>query len=212
MLRYDAYASLKAKSLARTMIMADNISAKDKIKTELISQLASTSYDKITITKLANSLGMSRRNIYKHYSSKEEILADIAQEKLELFFTIFENYYLDNSPNKWANVIDNMLSVIIENRSLVFEIVKDDASEILFKQLRSAIARALGHVARINDITIRDRGYFEIYTQYIASSSYEITKKWLLAEDQVAVEKINTLYQHIFSNHIIDQLKRCESS
>ncbi|MCG8667794.1 MAG: TetR/AcrR family transcriptional regulator [Pseudomonadales bacterium] len=190
--------------------MTENLSSKDKIKNELVSQLANSSYEKVTITNIANALGMSRRNIYKHYSSKEEILADIAQEKLELFFNIFENYYLDNSAAKWANVIERMLSVIIENQSLVYEIVKDDSNEILFKQLRSAIARALGHVARINGITIKDRGYFEIYTQFLASSSYQITKKWLLNEEQVSIEKIGALYQQLFNDKIIDHLKMCE--
>ena len=191
--------------------MAEHISSKDKIKNELLLQLTNTSYEKVTITNIAKALGMSRRNIYKHYSSKEKILSDITQEKLELFFDIFEIYYLDDSPQNWVNVSERMLFVILNNKSLVYEIVKDDSNGIVFKQLKSAIARALGHVARVNSIVINDRGYFDVYVNFLASASYQVTKQWLLTVEDISPKKIGALYYDIFNGRIIEQLKMCES-
>ena len=189
--------------------MQESLSSKDKIKNELLNQLANDSYDKVTITKIANALSMSRRNIYKHYSSKEEILSDIVQEKLELFFNVFESFYLDNSPDKWVIVNEQMLSILIDHKFLIREIVKDDSNGIVFKQLKSAIARALGHVARINKIAIKDRGYFDVYTQFLASSSYHITKQWMLTEEEIDPKKVGTLYSHLFNDNIVEQLRMC---
>lgn len=188
-------------------VMSD---AKSKIKAQFLSLLESTPFERVTITSISVALGMSRRNIYKHYSSKRDILADIVRDKLELFFDVFEGIYLDNSPEKWDFINERFFDVISENKAIIRELVKDDADKIVLSTLESAIGRALSHVAAINGIAVNDRLFFDIYTQFLASASYASTKTWLFSNEDLSSKKMTCLYHDLFNDGIVAKLKLCE--
>ena len=187
-------------------------SAKDRIKQELLRQLGDVGYGAITVTGLAESLGMSRQNLYKHYTSKEQIFFDITEERLEAYFDVFEQFYSDRSTEKWGAVIRNLLAVIESNRELLGHILEGQTEPAVFASLKAAIARALGHVARVNGIVISDRAFFDILALHIAGSSYHITRAWILGGADVPAAKLALVLGDLFNDSIVTKLKACDQS
>lgn len=187
-------------------------SAKDRIKQEMLRQLGDTGYGLITITGLAESLGMSRQNLYKYYASKEQIFQEITEDRLEAFFDLFERFYTDRSPDRWDALILSMLAVIENNRELLGQILEGPTEPAVFASLKSAVARALGHVARVNGVAIRDRAFFEIIVQHIAGSSYHITRAWIFSGADVPAAKLALVLGDLFNDRIVIKLKACDQS
>ncbi len=76
--------------------MADYIRArKDEHKEERMSQIkgataelfSSAPYAEITLTTIAEKLSWSRANLYKYVTTKEEIILEIAGDKMEAYYT-----------------------------------------------------------------------------------------------------------------------------
>lgn len=101
--------------------MVDYIRARnDEHKEERMSQIkeataelfASAPYAEITLTTIAEKLGWSRANLYKYVTTKEEIILEIADDKMEAYYTsrlaIFKKKYYD-----LANAISDRLSAIL---------------------------------------------------------------------------------------------------
>lgn len=189
--------------------MTQPVSARDRIKQEMLRQLGEAGYGSITITGLAESLGMSRQNLYKHYSSKEEIFHDITQDHLEAFFDIFEQFYSDQSSEKWQAVILSLLGVIEANRGLIRHILQEETERAVFASLKSAVSRALGHVARVNELTIRDLAFFDILSLHITGSSYHVTKSWILDGEGVSAKKMALILGDLFNDGIVLKLRQC---
>lgn len=182
---------------------------KDRIKQELVRQIGERGYRAITITALASALGMSRQNLYKHYTSKEEIFLDLTQDRLEAFFDVFEVFYADRSPDKWPLVIRNVLAVVEDNRNLIQALLADDTGPVVFDSLNAAVRRALGHVARVNAIAIDDAAYFNIIALHITGATFHAARSWVLEGMSVSAEKMALVFADIFNDGIVAKLRQC---
>lgn len=176
----------------------------------MLRQLGESDYGAITVTGLAEALGMSRQNLYKHYASKEEIFHEITEDRIEAFFDIFEQFYSDRSPDKWDRVIQSLLAVIERNRALLVRILGDQTEQAVFASLKSAVSRALGHVARVNGITVRDRAFFDIIALHIAGSSYHVTRSWIFGDQTVSTRKLALVLGDLFNDGIVVKLQACD--
>ena len=85
--------------------MTEQEPPKIRIKQELLSLLERRPYKKITMKRLAESLGMTRQNLYKHYSSKDEIILDVLQERLDLVFDLLENMEVGSGSSDWHRLL-----------------------------------------------------------------------------------------------------------
>lgn len=184
-------------------------SARDRIKQALLRQLGERGYRAITITGLASALGMSRQNLYKHYTSKEEIFLDLTEDRLEAFFDVFEVFYADRSPDKWPSVIHNVLAVVVDNRPLIEALLADDTGPAVFDSLNSAVRRALGHVARVNAIAIDDAAYFDILALHISGATFHAARSWVLDGPAVPADKLALLFADIFNDGLVAKLRQC---
>lgn len=189
--------------------MTTAIPARDRIKQELLRQMSERGYRAITMTGLASALGMSRQNLYKHYASKDEIFQDLTQDRLEAFFDVFEVFYDDRSAGKWPAVIDNVLVVVENNRDLIRMALADDTGPAVFDSLRSAVSRALGHVARVNGIVIEDRPWFNALTMHMTGASFHAVRSWLLDGPSIPAAKMALLLADIFNDGIVAKLRQC---
>lgn len=192
--------------------MSESSKTEDKIKEAFVEQMNRTSFQKVSMSGLAKDLGISRTHLYNHYSSKEELFIDIIQDRLEMFFNLVEEIRLDEDKSKWNVIIQKLIAVLQGSGDVFLEIDQADDSNILFGRFKGLISRSLGHVARTNDIEIKDRDYFEVLCMHLASSAYHVTKAWSRCEKQVRPEKITLLYADIFNEGILEKLKLCEET
>lgn len=83
-----------------------------QIKTATAELFANAPYAEITLTTIAEKLGWSRANLYKYVTTKEEIILEIAADKMQ-------NYY------------NALLSAMLEGNSFSIEVIAEVWASIL---------------------------------------------------------------------------------
>lgn len=68
----------------------------NEIKTAADSVFGENPYSEITLTTIAQQLGWSRANLYKYFSTKEEIYLALTEDKMEKYFTSLNVAFPEN--------------------------------------------------------------------------------------------------------------------
>jgi len=191
--------------------MTEQEPPKIRIKQELLSLLERRPYKKITMKRLAESLGMTRQNLYKHYSSKDEIILDVLQERLDLVFDLLENMEVGSGSIGWYGLLRQSSQVLLIDKEMVCAVMTSDVQDLVFEYLKSFIARVLGHIARINEIQIRDQDYFNLIVLHISGSGFNVVKGWAMNEMKTPAEEVAILFDDIVNESILEKLRRCDT-
>lgn len=196
--------------------MTENNSPKSRIKTELSRLLGETRYSKITMTMIADNLGMTRQNLYKHYSNKDDILADITTDMsdsvLDQMIALTETTEMNTVTDAWIKILSQSLDILLQNREVIVSLSKNDADEVTFRLLKNMVTRVLGHIARIHHITINDRDYFDLIVLNIVAAGHQVTKGWAASGMKVSTEKVKLLLLDSANEYVIDKLRLCETT
>lgn len=184
---------------------------KIRIKQELLSQLERHSYKKITMKHLAESLGMTRANLYKHYSSKEEIILSIIQEHLDLVYDLFENMELKSKAIDWHALLRQSAQVLLINKEMVCAVMTSDVEALVFEYVKSFITRVLGHIARVNKIHIKDQDYFNLIVLQISGAGFNVVKGWAINEMKTPEDQVAALLDDIVNESMMDKLRLCDT-
>lgn len=197
------------------MLMTESTSPKARIKAELARLLADTPYPKITMTMIADNLEMTRQNLYKHYSSKDEILADITTELSDSFFSqvieLVERNQKSTVSEAWVKILNQSLDVLLQNHELIVSLSRSEADDVTYSLLKNMITRALGRIARVNNITINDRDYFDLIVLNIVTAAHQVTRHWAATGMKVSPQKVKLLLLDSANENVIEKLRLCET-
>ena len=191
--------------------MKETAPPKIRIKQELLSQLEEVPYKKIPMKNLAESLGMTRGNLYKHYSSKDEIILAVIQERLDLVFDLLESMEMASDAVNWHALLRQCSQVLLANKKMVCAVMTIDAEDLVFEHLKSFFTRILGHIARINEIQIKDRDYFKLIVLHISGSGFNVVKGWALNGMKTPAEQVAILCDDIINESILEKLRFCDT-
>ena len=191
--------------------MNEPLSTETRIKNSFLEQLNLIHYSKITMKGIAESLDMSRQNLYRHYSSKEDILGDIAEDLLEQVLVLFDQTELDSSSESWKLLLDHAVEIIYQQRDYLVPIFKSDTDEITFRFLKSFVTRVLGRLARQNNIVISDHDYFELIVWNLTGASFYVVKNWASSDMKVPLEKVKIIIHDSFVDPV-EKLRLCDDS
>jgi len=82
---------------------------------------------------------------------------------------------------------------------------------LAFKYVQSFITRVLGHIARVNEIKIKDQEYFNLIVLQISGAGFNIVKGWAMNEMLTPAEQVAALLDDIVNESMIDKLKLCDT-
>lgn len=84
-----------------------------QIKEATASLFENEPYAEITLTTIAQKLGWSRANLYKYVTTKEEIILEIASDKMTTYYTALlsafperNNFSLETIAEVWAGILN----------------------------------------------------------------------------------------------------------
>lgn len=180
-----------------------------RIKNHFVHLLSQTRYTKITMTGLALELGMSRQNLYKYYSSKEEIIEDVSIDLVDQLLVELFNYNLNGDPENWNPLIQNLLERVEQNSETFIAIFKNDSDDFTFRYIKNFVTRTLGYIARTNDITIKDHDYFNMIVRCTTGALFHLCKEWMEQEMKIPSHKVKLLVVDHINPTIIDKLRLC---
>lgn len=190
--------------------MQESPGTEARIKAHLLELLETTPYSKIKMTGIAAGLDMTRQNIYKYYSTKDDILHEIAEEMLDQVVDYLEQTSFDSSPETWNEFVDKLLENALTHQDVVRSILRSDTDEIAFQFIRSFATRVLGRIARLYDIQIRDHNFFNIVVLDISASLFHIAKSWAKEGNKISREKVRFLMADNINPTIVTKLRLCE--
>lgn len=85
----------------------------NEIKTAADSVFGKNPYSEITLTTIAQQLGWSRANLYKYFSTKEEIYLALTEDKMEKYFVSLNAAFPENNKfsaevaaEVWAGILN----------------------------------------------------------------------------------------------------------
>lgn len=190
--------------------MTETLHPTTRIKNHFIQLLSETRYTKITMTCLAQELGMSRQNLYKYYSSKEEIIEDVSIDLVENLLIELTRFDLNSDPNNWASFLQSLLSRVEDNSETFIAIFKNDSDDFTFRYIKNFVTRTLGYIARTQNITIQDHDYFNMLVRSTTGALFHLCKEWMEQDMRIPSHKVNLLLINHLNPAIIQKLKVCE--
>lgn len=88
---------------------SSRILTREYIKTALLYLLKENSYDKITVTAIINRAGVSRAGFYRNYTSKDEVLEDLAIGIYQkMTSTYLKDLTLDNLYERYVTMFSQL--------------------------------------------------------------------------------------------------------
>ncbi len=180
-----------------------------RIKKEFVSMLNSSSYAEIRVKDLASSMGMTRQNFYRYYSSKEQILSELIEDSVESLVAGIEEFspVLDNQV--WGVLIELALNSFKANKELTYAIMRSGADELVYKYTRAFLSRTLGHFARINNIKVTDHDYFSLMASHFSGAMYHTVKDWCDKDMRVPVKDVSQMLRVTANDALAALLQNC---
>lgn len=175
--------------------LSDNTEVKEKIKTELFQCMLEMPYNKITVKKLVERLGMSRQNFYRYYLSKDEVLLDLIDNTLDAAYRIIESN-LEGIRDNVALVSCQIESLALSQKELINEILSCSNENVVFSHGRSFIRRVVGRLLREKKHTEIDHDYLDIVISQYAGSGFHMVKTWAQNDSEMDSSKIRNLIYH----------------
>lgn len=191
--------------------MQESLSTEVRIKAHLLELLETTPYSKIKMTGLASGLNMTRQNIYKYYSTKDEILMDIAEDILDKVVDYLEETTFDSNPETWQQFVDKLLENALEHHEIIRSIIRSDTDDIAFQFIKSFATRVLGRIARLYEIQIKDHNFFTVVVLDITAPLFYLAKCWSQEDNKFSKEKVRFLIGDNINPRIITKLRLCET-
>ena len=94
--------SIHSKSALRLSNQESKRFTRDCIKTALLQLLKDYTFEDITITSIINRAGVSRAGFYRNYTSKEDILEELAQITYEEIVSIVTDEKIKTDKRQWC--------------------------------------------------------------------------------------------------------------
>lgn len=179
---------------------------RERVQSGFLQLIVDKPYSRITMTSLAAELGMSRQNLYRYYSSKDQILADTLEETLHPLLKMAEEVDVSKPPDEqWNRLMDRTFRLVDNHRTIMMAVLKSGEDELLYKVLKSFVVRALGSFIRASGMTIHDHEYFDAITSHLSGGFFYLFKSWGEGGMTISVEKIARI-QKTYSLEVLKEL------
>ena len=183
---------------------------REVIKNDFLRLLNEKSYSQLSMKGLAELSGMSRQNLYRYYSSKDEILEEILQDSFDKISTSLEVVSKEMTPEMWSLFVQRCYEIIFQHRYQVSSLLSGGADKLVYRYTKSFVVRLLGHMARINNIVIKDPEFFDLIVHHLTGSSFHVIKAWAKGGMSVPVEQMAKIHYRLVDEAILDLIREAQ--
>ena len=166
-----------------------------------IELLHEESYQKITVTDIAERAGFARHTFYNHYETKEDILNHLIDSVLEQFFSGLDQwdfYFAD--PGEELGMYTSFFQVWKDNHEIVKIINKIDIDFVLIERLKTYFTRFF--YERVSkEIPSVDLELAKYFIDFNAYTLVGILKPWLKDDMRYPPEVMAGLLTELTSSY-----------
>ena len=171
---------------------------KDEIADALCSLLETEQYDVITIQEIADSCSVTRRTLYRHFKTKDEIL----HHCFKGCATRFSNYIAARSPKDFREFCIVYFSFWNENMNMLTILNKSGimyrfASE--FESLVMMMSSRTGHADPKANAMLGENSKYRYHFAYRTAGFWHVTELWCQESPRLAPEEMADIMMEITS-------------
>ena len=161
----------------------------------LLELLEHTSFDEITIKEITKTAGVSYPTFFRRFSSKEDLLANVATDEVRRLLSLSERVFDDRDSESTST----MLAYIEDHRQLWRTLLTGGAAAAM----REEFMRISGEIA-----AVRPRANpwlpLELSIPFTASGIFEIFAWWMNQPDDYPTENVEKMFNAL----IVETLAR----
>lgn len=171
---------------------------KDEIANALCSLLETEQYDVITIQEIADSCSVTRRTLYRHFKTKDEIL----HHCFKGCATQFSTYIATHAPKDYREFCVVYFSFWIENMNMLTILNKSGimyrfASE--FESLVMMMSSQIGHVSPEENAKLHENSKYKYHFAYRTAGFWHVTELWSQSSPLLSPEEMADIMMEITS-------------
>lgn len=164
------------------------------VSTAMMELLSEKSYDAITVQDILDRANIGRSTFYAHYYDKEDVLASITKQMLDLFSQRMQQ--AEAGPEllpglelfRHAKQMHQQFQVLLKGQSE--EVLLKTAQALLSKNIEQNLASALSEKCSPSVP-------LEIVSQYLAGAFLNLLKWWLESEMPYSPERMDEMFQQL---------------
>jgi AcrR family transcriptional regulator len=164
------------------------------VSTAMMELLSETPYDAITVQDILDRANIGRSTFYAHYYDKEDVLASITEQMLDLFSQGMQQTEdrLELLPGlelfRHAKQMQKQLQVLLKGYS--GEVLLKTTQALLSKNIEQNLTSALTE-KRSPTVPL------EVVSQYLAGAFLNLLKWWIEAEMPYSPERMDEMFQQM---------------
>ena len=177
--------------------------ARAAIRAAFIALAGKHGYRGVRMADVAERAGMSRQNLYRYYSNREELYRATLDELFDRFWLqaepLFEHF--DDSQSERINL---MAMVVAEQHPDILRLLADpDQHDLSLSLLRRYYARVLGALARHQGVAQLDRDRMNMLVAIAAGASLAGLREWIDSDRRLPANQMAQIMSHIFNGRLL---------
>ncbi|MBR4027173.1 MAG: TetR/AcrR family transcriptional regulator [Lachnospiraceae bacterium] len=168
---------------------------KKAIQSAYMTLLFEKNTTKITITEIAKKANIDRKTFYLHYESTNEIIREIAKEKLDALLIYLEEKNFFHTPYNTHIYFQCINQLLQQDISLFQHIVKHPDFHYFWEQIEDVMIQTFtDYLSTKVDLKKEE---LKIYAIFLASGINAVYTQWLKNELPVSLEELGKITSDI---------------
>jgi AcrR family transcriptional regulator len=160
----------------------------------MLELMAEKSYDAITVQDLLDRANIGRSTFYSHYFDKEDVLASVAEQMLEMLSQQF------SQRNAGQGIIPSLelFQHALQNQQHFRAMLRGHAREVVWDAAQASLSRTIEQTLAAILATKRSPSVpLTVMSQYLAGAFLNLLKWWLEAEMPYSPAQMDDMFQQL---------------
>jgi len=186
------------------VIHNQDLPVEDRIKVSFLDVLGRTDFNKIRMAEVAKIAGTSRQNIYRYFSSKEEIFQAAVDDLFDDFYEKATPFLMDAETDFSYFFIFLVYSEVQKHSDVFLSMMRSGADDILRQQMRRYYRRFVGKIIRAANIEVKEIDMLDYIGDIAVGSTFELLKRWVNTGMKESPQQMARIHSHFFNGKLID--------
>src|SRR5260370_42655838 len=160
----------------------------------MLELMAEKSYDEITVQDLLDRANIGRSTFYSHYFDKEDVLASLAEQMLEMLRKPL------SQRNAGQGIIPSLelFQHALQTQQHFRAMLRGHAREVVWDAAQASLSRAIEQTLAATLATKRSPSVpLTVMSQYLAGAFLNLLKWWLEAEMPYSPAQMDEMFQQL---------------
>jgi AcrR family transcriptional regulator len=167
----------------------------EALQSALLDLLKEKSFQKVSITDIADKSGLTRSTFYSHFATKEDLLKSIINNVINDFFDqLYSRDVLNPDPIEDLEINKNFFRVWEKNKDLIPLLESVDLDCLLVERIRSFWDKH--YEEKIKKTLARSDSYTDYANSFLAYTYVGLLKEWIHQDMRVSPDLMGELLYH----------------